>query len=129
VYSRASELLSHPAQLPSTMESNLTSRFRLPAFLILGYIILSLFLLIHTSHAHSAVVSTSQESHKLPARGEVNPISPKHQTHPDDDMPGLPDFNVIAKDKLSVWDDERLSLMTTRYMPGIYQARVGVANG
>jgi len=60
---------------------------------------------------------------------EINPVSDKFSTKKDPDMPGYPDFHVLAKDKLHVWNDTTLSLTATKPLPGIYQARVGVANG
>ena len=120
---------------PPTMENDLphTRRLSLRAFLLLCLSSFVLFFLIPTASAsplhHTTNITGEVQPKSLYKRGEVNPVSPKHQTHPDPDMPGLPDFNVLAKDKLSVWDDQRLSLTTERFMPGIYQARVGIANG
>jgi len=60
---------------------------------------------------------------------EINPVTPKFKTVKDPDMPGYPDFRVIAEDNLASWDDNRLELTTTKFMPGMFQTRLGLANG
>jgi hypothetical protein len=44
-------------------------------------------------------------------------------------MPPELDLNVLAKENLSLYDDEALTLTTTRFMPGMYQTRIPVGNG
>jgi hypothetical protein len=65
----------------------------------------------------------------LARRAEINPVWEKFRTVPDDDMPGYPEWSALAKDNLSSWDDETWTLRTTKLMPGIYPARLGLANG
>jgi hypothetical protein len=62
-------------------------------------------------------------------RAEINPVWKKFRTVPDNDMPGYPEWSVLAKENLSSWDDETWTLTTTKLMPGMYPARLGVANG
>ncbi|PQE25888.1 acid trehalase protein [Rutstroemia sp. NJR-2017a BBW] len=60
---------------------------------------------------------------------DVNPASPfKFKTKPDANIT-LHDFGVFAESPLSFWDDEKLTLTTTTFIPGEYRARMGLANG
>lgn len=62
---------------------------------------------------------------------EINPVTPKFKTLNDKDMPGYPDFSVGlgVKDNLASWDDEHLVLRTRRFLPGMFQTRLGLGNG
>lgn len=60
---------------------------------------------------------------------EINPVTPKFKTVKDPDMPGYPDFGVGAVQSLSSWDDERMVLTTKRFVPGVFQTRLGLGNG
>ncbi len=60
---------------------------------------------------------------------EINPAAPKRFTKLDEGMPGDIDFNVLAKDRLSEWDDEELILTSERVLQGMYQAWGRVGNG
>ncbi|KAH6678661.1 glycosyl hydrolase family 65 central catalytic domain-containing protein [Halenospora varia] len=58
-------------------------------------------------------------------RAEVNPISQKFDTIAEPGMPGNVNFNVVATQNLSSWDDQSLSLVVDgnklpRYLQGIY---------
>jgi hypothetical protein len=60
---------------------------------------------------------------------EINPVTPKFKTIPDPSMPGYPDFGISVKDGLATWDDEHMALSTTKFLPGMFQTRLGVGNG
>ncbi|TGO26321.1 hypothetical protein BPAE_0062g00420 [Botrytis paeoniae] len=61
---------------------------------------------------------------------EVNPASQfKTKTIPDGIMPPLPDFGVLAENRLSSWDDENLTITTNVLIPGNFLARKHLSNG
>ncbi|KAF7884451.1 uncharacterized protein EAF02_004787 [Botrytis sinoallii] len=61
---------------------------------------------------------------------EVNPASQfKTKTIPDGTMPSLPNFGVLAENRLSSWDDHSLTLTTNVLIPGNFLARKHLSNG
>jgi hypothetical protein len=65
----------------------------------------------------------------LISRGEINPIWEKFGTKADEDMPGYPEWFVLAKHNLSSWDDVNWALSSTEPMHGMYSSYRGMANG
>jgi hypothetical protein len=74
---------------------------------------------------------SEQEHYDQPfiRRAEINPAWEKFATIPDDDMPGYPDWNVLAKNNLSSWDDGTWTMTVTEMFQHTYQSYHGITNG
>jgi len=44
-------------------------------------------------------------------------------------MPGYPDWNVLAKNNFSSWDDGTWTMTVTKMLQHMYQAYHGITNG
>lgn len=73
---------------------------------------------------------SEQEHYDQPfiRRAEINPAWEKFAPIPDDDMPGYPDWNVLAKNNLSSWDDGTWTMTVTEMFQHTYQAYHGITN-
>jgi hypothetical protein len=73
--------------------------------------------------------SSNHTEHLLISRGEINPVSAKFETVPDEYMPGSLNLSVLVKDPFHIWDNDTMSLTNTRYLPGLGLAGLPLANG
>ena len=113
-----------PIKMAKQPRSDLTARICLHW---IGIFFL-LFLLVPTGLAFPSVGRVPLRVFGRDEAEGVNPIAPKFSTVPDRGK-SMPDFSVTAKVQLSTWNDTELSLETTRRLPGVYYARVPIANG
>jgi hypothetical protein len=60
---------------------------------------------------------------------DINPVLKKFITVPDKDMPGYPEWSVLAKKNLSSWDDGNWVLSSTEPMSGMFPVNHGLSNG
>jgi len=59
----------------------------------------------------------------------VNPIPAKFSTEPDLDMPPALDFAILGNSTLAEYDDERMTLKSSFYIPGRFPATLAIGNG
>jgi hypothetical protein len=73
--------------------------------------------------------SSNHTEHLLISRGEINPVSAKFETVPDENMPGSLNLSLLVKDPFRIWANDNMSLTNTRYLPGLGLAGLPLANG
>lgn len=92
----------------------------------LGVMYLALF--VNMALCTPVSFAAASDSPLIP-RGDINPVWEKFGTKADHDMPGYPEWSVLAKHNLSSWDDENWILSSTEPLQGMFPANRGLANG
>ncbi|KAL3427993.1 acid trehalase [Phlyctema vagabunda] len=80
-------------------------------------------------NGHGTIRTAGSSCPHLSRRSEVNPVAQRHRTIPDPDMDPLINFGVLSEAPLCSWDDETMTIMASRFIPGQYQTRLHIANG
>jgi hypothetical protein len=86
-------------------------------------------LIMSKTHRWAFLSLLSPTACNLAFGADINPYLEKFITVPDKDMPGYPEWSVLASKNLSSWDDGNWLLSSTEPMSGMFPANHGLSNG